>query len=151
MAAMLIVLASVGWRQSLARFYMIGSNAPAEILELAFLELASGDIIRTGYVPDVIGYSRDRRLSVAPLRYDAGVTGKVNMSLAFGLPAFVTSVAAEGMQLVDGEDVLIADDKARCGDETPGVPGYVPLAFYSLGIVLGHGLVLASRSKRNKT
>lgn len=44
MAAMLIVLASVGWRQSLARFYVIGSNTPAEILELA-----SGDIIRTGY------------------------------------------------------------------------------------------------------
>ena len=145
MATMLIVLASVGWRQSLARFYVIGSNTPAEILELA-----SGDIIRTGYVPDVIGYSRDRRLSVAPLRYDAGVTGKVNMSLAFGLPAFVTSVAAEGMQLVDGEDVLIADDKARCGDETPGVPGYVPLAFYVLGIVLGHGLVSANLSKRNE-
>ncbi len=35
MAAMLIVLASVGWRQSLARFYVIGSNTPAEILELA--------------------------------------------------------------------------------------------------------------------
>ena len=62
--------ASVGWRQSLARFYVIGSNTPAEILELA-----SGDIIRTGYVSDVIGYSRDRRLSVAPLRYDAGVKG----------------------------------------------------------------------------
>src|SRR5271157_1471699 len=118
MAAMLIVLASVGWRQSLARLYVIGSNIPAEILELA-----SGDIIRTGYVPDVIGYYRDRRLSVAP----------------------------EGMQLVDGEDVLIADDKARCGDETPGVPGYVPLAFYVLGIVLGHGLVSANLSKRNKT
>ena len=125
---------------------MIGSNTPAEILELA-----SGDIIRTGYVPDVIGYSRDRRLSVAPLRYDAGVKGKVNMSLAFGLRAFVTSVAAEGMQLVDGEDVLIADDKARCGDETPGAPGYVPLAFYVLGIVLGHGVVSANLSKRNKT
>ena len=80
-----------------------------------------------------------------------GVKGKVNMRLAFGLPAFVTPVAAEGMQLVDGEDVLIADDKARCGDETPGVPGYVPLAFYVLGIVLGHGLVSANLSKRNKT
>jgi len=122
------------------------SNTQAEILELA-----SGYIIRTGYVPDVIGDSRDRRLSVAPLRYGAGVKGKVNMSLAFGLRAFVTSVAAEGMQLVDGEDVLIADDKARCGDETPGAPGYVPLAFYVLGIVLGHGVVSANLSKRNKT
>ena len=55
------------------------------------------------------------------------------------------------MQLVDGEDVLIADDKARCGDETPGVPDYVPLAFSVLGIVLGHGLVSANLSKWNKT
>jgi len=32
------------------------------------------------------------------------------MSLAYGLPAVVTSIAAEGMHLVDGENALIADD-----------------------------------------
>jgi glycosyltransferase involved in cell wall biosynthesis len=53
------------------------------------------------------------RLSVAPLRYGAGVKGKVNQSLACGLPVVVTPQAAEGMYLVDGESALIADDAAN--------------------------------------
>jgi glycosyltransferase involved in cell wall biosynthesis len=46
------------------------------------------------------------------LRYGAGVKGKVNQSLAHGLPAVITSQAAEGMHLVDGESALIADEPA---------------------------------------
>ena len=53
------------------------------------------------------------RLSVAPLRYGAGVKGKVNQSLAYGLPVVVTTPAAEGMYLVDGESALIADEPAE--------------------------------------
>jgi glycosyltransferase involved in cell wall biosynthesis len=50
------------------------------------------------------------RLSVAPLRYGAGIKGKINQSLARGLPVVATSCAVEGMALVDGEDVLCGDD-----------------------------------------
>ncbi|MGB5736626.1 MAG: glycosyltransferase family 4 protein, partial [Thiohalocapsa sp.] len=50
------------------------------------------------------------RLSVAPLRYGAGVKGKINQSLAHGLPVVTTSQGAEGMYLRDGESALIADD-----------------------------------------
>jgi O-antigen biosynthesis protein len=49
------------------------------------------------------------RVSVAPLRYGAGMKGKVGEALATGLPVVLTSVAAEGMGLVDGEHVLVAD------------------------------------------
>src|SRR5262249_10134003 len=45
-----------------------------------------------------------------PLRYGAGIKGKVVMSLSFGVPAVTTSVAAEGMGLRHGQEVLIADD-----------------------------------------
>jgi O-antigen biosynthesis protein len=38
------------------------------------------------------------------------VKGKINQSLAHGLPVVATRVAAEGMHLVDGDSVLIADD-----------------------------------------
>ena len=87
------------------KFYVVGSN-PTD----AIRSLASEDIVVTGYVPDASEYFRNCRLSVAPLRIGAGVKGKVNMSLAYGLPAVVTSIAAEGMHLVDGENALIADD-----------------------------------------
>ncbi len=49
------------------------------------------------------------RVSVAPLRYGAGVKGKVNQAMAHGLPVVATACAVEGMHLRDGEDVLVAD------------------------------------------
>ncbi len=56
------------------------------------------------------------RLSVAPLRFGAGVKGKVNSAMSHGLPVVATSVAAEGMHLADGRDVLIADDGQSFAD-----------------------------------
>ena len=47
------------------------------------------------------------RVSVAPLRYGAGVKGKVTESLAAGVPVVATPVAAEGIGLTDGEHLLI--------------------------------------------
>jgi GT2 family glycosyltransferase/glycosyltransferase involved in cell wall biosynthesis len=48
--------------------------------------------------------------SLAPLRFGAGVKGKINMAMSYGLPVVGTPVAVEGMQLNDGEDVLVASD-----------------------------------------
>src|SRR5260370_26389744 len=50
------------------------------------------------------------KLSVAPLRYGAGIKGKINLSMGFGVPVVATSLAVEGMALTDREDVLIADE-----------------------------------------
>jgi glycosyltransferase involved in cell wall biosynthesis len=71
-------------------------------------------VIVTGFVPDVAPYFRRCRLSVAPLRYGAGVKGKINMSLSHGVPVVATSLAVEGMYL-DGE-ALVADDAAAFAD-----------------------------------
>jgi glycosyltransferase involved in cell wall biosynthesis len=60
-------------------------------------------------VPDVDPFFAGCKLSVAPLRYGAGVKGKINQSLAHGLPVVATGLAVEGMHLVDGESALIAD------------------------------------------
>jgi len=58
---------------------------------------------------------RNCRLSVAPLRYGAGVEGAINQSLAYGLPVVATTAAVEGMYLIDEESALIADDAASFG------------------------------------
>jgi glycosyltransferase involved in cell wall biosynthesis len=63
-----------------------------------------------GHVPDLQPWLDRCRVSVAPLRYGAGVKGKVNQAMAHGLPVVATPTAVEGMHLVDGEDVLVAAD-----------------------------------------
>lgn len=63
-----------------------------------------------GHVPDIGPYMDGCRIAVAPLRFGAGVKGKVNLSMAHGQPVVATSCAAEGMHLRAGEDVLLADD-----------------------------------------
>jgi glycosyltransferase involved in cell wall biosynthesis len=37
------------------------------------------------------------------------VKGKINQSMAFGVPVIATSLAIEGMELQDREDILVAD------------------------------------------
>jgi GT2 family glycosyltransferase/glycosyltransferase involved in cell wall biosynthesis/SAM-dependent methyltransferase len=88
-------------------FYIVGSRPRHDVLSLA-----SDRVIVTGQVPTVDGYFDSCRLSVAPLRYGAGVKGKVSQSMAFGLPVVATTVAVEGMHLQHGSDVLVADDPA---------------------------------------
>ena len=61
---------------------------------------------------DLETYLSKIRLTVAPLRYGAGVKGKVGNSLRMGVPVVATRTAAEGMGLVHGEHVLVADNVA---------------------------------------
>ncbi len=87
------------------KFYVIGDKAPPELAALA-----CESIIVTGRQPDVRPYFENVKLSVAPLRWGAGVKGKINQSMGFGVPIVGTSIAVEGMNLVDREDALVADE-----------------------------------------
>jgi GT2 family glycosyltransferase/glycosyltransferase involved in cell wall biosynthesis len=90
-----------------AELMVVGDSPPHEIQAL------ENERVRIlGYVPELAPWLEQCRISVAPLRYGAGVKGKVNMSLAHGVPVVGTTVAVEGMFLEDGESVLIADDAA---------------------------------------
>ena len=88
-------------------FHVVGSKTPKQILELAH----DGVKIH-GYVEDIAPLMDGCRLSLAPLRYGAGVKGKVNMAMSYGLPVVATTPAVEGMHVRDGEDILIADSPA---------------------------------------
>ncbi|NES03667.1 MAG: tetratricopeptide repeat protein [Okeania sp. SIO2F4] len=87
------------------KIFIIGSKAPEEILNLS-----SDDVIITGHVPDISEYFHNCKLSVAPLRYGAGIKGKILTSFSYGLPVVATPIAAEGMGITDGYDVLIGDN-----------------------------------------
>src|SRR5437870_2809620 len=62
-----------------AKFYIIGDNAPPEIVALA-----NEKIVVTGLQRDARPFFDSVKLSVAPLRFGAGFTGKINQSMGFG-------------------------------------------------------------------
>jgi GT2 family glycosyltransferase/glycosyltransferase involved in cell wall biosynthesis len=94
------------------RFHCIGSHTPPDIEALA----AQPGVVVHGHVADIDPYMDGGRIAIAPLRYGAGVKGKVNLSMAHGQPVVATSCAVEGMHLRDGEDVLVADEPQAFAD-----------------------------------
>jgi glycosyltransferase involved in cell wall biosynthesis len=87
------------------RLDIIGDNPSPE------MKAYDSDQVRIrGYVPDVEPYLRERRVFVAPLRFGAGIKGKVGEAMAHGIPVVTTTIGAEGFGLTHGVDVLIADD-----------------------------------------
>ena len=88
-----------------AKFYIIGDKAPPEVVALA-----NDNVIVTGLQRDVRRFFESVKLSVAPLRYGAGIKGKINQSMAFGVPVVATALATEGTELNDREEILVADE-----------------------------------------
>ena len=88
-----------------AKFFIVGPDAPESVRSLA-----SEDIVVTGHLPVLDDMLDDCRLSVAPLRYGAGIKGKLVSSLANGLPSVASSIAVEGMGLAHEKGALVADD-----------------------------------------
>jgi GT2 family glycosyltransferase len=93
-------------------FHCVGGDVPADVQALA----AQPGVRVHGHVPDIAPFMDGARIAVAPLRYGAGVKGKVNLSMAHGQPVVATACAVEGMHLRDGHDVLVADDPQAFAD-----------------------------------
>ena len=87
------------------RFEIAGNDLPDSI-ECSL----PGGVTYLGQIADLTAWLRGLRLTVAPLRYGAGTKGKIASSLAHGVPAVVTEVAAEGMELRPGGEVAITSD-----------------------------------------
>jgi glycosyltransferase involved in cell wall biosynthesis len=88
------------------QFHIVGGDPPAEIRHLSSKE---PDIVVHGWVPDLTELFRSTRVFVAPLRYGAGVKGKVGLAMSQGLPVVTTMIGAEGMGLTSGSDCEIVD------------------------------------------
>jgi len=89
------------------RVYVVGSKLPREISALV-----CNDVVALGYVKDLKQALGRFRVMAVPLRYGAGIKGKIGTSLAHGLPCVSTSVGAEGMGLEPGTEILMADTPA---------------------------------------
>ncbi|MDQ4120880.1 MAG: glycosyltransferase [Acidobacteriota bacterium] len=94
------------------KIHIVGSRTPPEITALA-----SETIRVEGFVPDVTPLFETARVFVAPLRFGAGMKGKIGQALSYGLPTVTTEIGAEGMNLKHEEEVLIAGNARKFAAE----------------------------------
>jgi len=66
-----------------------------------------------GFVESIEEHFMNSKIMVAPLRFGAGVKGKIGQAFEYFLPVVTTDIGAEGMKLTDKQNVLIANDEAR--------------------------------------
>lgn len=66
-----------------------------------------------GYQKSVDHWFENARIFVAPLRYGAGVKGKIGQALEFKLPVVTTEIGAEGMSLEDRKTALISNENPQ--------------------------------------
>ncbi|MEC8644362.1 MAG: glycosyltransferase [Pseudomonadota bacterium] len=90
------------------KLHVVGSNMPQHVKELA-----SKNIVIEGYMDDVdlMTLYEKVRLSIVPLRYGAGVKGKVLEALKKGVPVVTTDIGAEGIP--ESQNCLIIENEAN--------------------------------------
>jgi O-antigen biosynthesis protein len=87
------------------KLFVIGNDPPESLNKLA-----SSNIVITGYVRDLATHFSKAKVFIAPLRYGAGVKGKIVTSMSYGVPVVTTSIGNEGIGLEDSEEIMIADE-----------------------------------------
>jgi glycosyltransferase involved in cell wall biosynthesis len=94
------------------QFSIIGSHASAAIQELH----AAPGVRVVGFVEDTSAWLDKAAVSIAPLRYGAGMKGKVTEALSAGIPVVATAVGAQGLGAVSGVHLHIADTAMAFAD-----------------------------------
>jgi len=88
--------------------FIVGSNPPDEIKNLA-----NDKITVTGFVSDeeLENLYSSCRMVVAPLRYGAGIKGKIIEAMSKGIPIVTTSIGVEGIPKTD--EIISVNDKTQ--------------------------------------
>lgn len=87
-----------------------GSNMSQHVRDLA---AGWPSLKMLGWVPSVVPYFEQVRISLVPLLHGAGTKRKMIQALLLGTPTVTTSIGIEGLDLADECDVLVADDPVR--------------------------------------
>jgi polysaccharide biosynthesis protein PslH len=100
-------------RNDAVNLWIVGRNPRPEVLNLK-----SYNVHVTGRVVDVIPYYQLSAVSVVPLRAGGGTRLKILESMALGRPVVSTTIGCEGLDVVDGKHLLIADDPRLFAEKT---------------------------------
>jgi GT2 family glycosyltransferase/ssDNA-binding Zn-finger/Zn-ribbon topoisomerase 1 len=77
----------------------------------AITDINHPNFVFHGYVHCIESFFKSNLIMVAPLRYGAGVKGKIGQAFEYYLPVITSSIGAEGMNLKNKENALIEDSK----------------------------------------
>jgi len=101
-----------------ATLTIVGRNPTARVRALAE---GRGDIAVTGTVPDVRPYLEAASVVVVPLRIGGGTRIKIYEAMGMERAVVSTTIGAEGLDVVDGEHILLADDPQAFADAVVGL------------------------------
>lgn len=88
-----------------ARLLVVGRDPPEEVRRLA----TAGPVTVTGTVADVRTYYQQAAVAVVPLRAGGGTRLKILEAMAAGVPVVSTTIGCEGLDVLPGRDLLVAD------------------------------------------
>ena len=114
------VLSAVRARVPDARLIIVGKDPPPEVRALA-----RGDSVTVAAnVPDVIPYYREAHILAVPLQAGGGTRLKILEAFAAGVPVVSTAVGCEGLEVVDGRHLVVAErsDFAQAIADLLGAP-----------------------------
>lgn len=86
-------------------FYLVGRNSDHE-----FSHRAGPNITVTGKLESVLPYLSHADIALVPLKFESGTRFKILEAGACRIPLVSTTLGAEGIPVIDGQHVLIADE-----------------------------------------
>jgi len=92
-------------------FYIVGNNS-----DKGFGHLNGPNVTATGRVDSVLPYLCHADVALVPLHFESGTRFKILEAGACGVPLVSTTLGAEGIPVVDGRDILIADEPDAFAD-----------------------------------
>lgn len=98
-------------------FTIVGRDPAPEVRELR----STPGIKVTGTVDDVRPFYREALAAVVPLKVGGGSRLKILEAMAAGVPVVSTTLGAEGLDVHDGEDILIADTNEQLAEKIGSV------------------------------
>jgi polysaccharide biosynthesis protein PslH len=98
-----------------ANLCVVGRKPSRRLLELAS---RFPNIQLTGWVEDVRPFMAQRAVYVVPLRIGGGTRLKIFEAMSMGKAVVSTTIGAEGLPVISGEHLLLADDPASFAEAT---------------------------------
>lgn len=88
-----------------AEFWIVGRDPTPDVRALG----AIPGVYVTGRVEDVRPYYNKAKVAVAPFRYGGGTKLKILEAMASGVPVIATSVGCQGIEVIPGKHLFVAD------------------------------------------
>ena len=89
------------------KLHVAGRNAPMSLVR----KIVHSGIVFHGEIDDAVAFSNEHSVLVAPTFSGSGMRLKILEAMALGKPVITTTIGAEGINAVSGEQLIIADDE----------------------------------------